>query len=356
MTVLTHCLPTGALQTAEIPVCNISDSTVTAIIPSGGVGHGNIRGIVVWLTGFDVFVNSGPGIPPYIPPDSPGAYYTTFYNALVADGWIFLAVPSNEWSAHGYGSSAVYNAVNADPGLGSNYVAGMMRWWDHIALYCAKKWPGMPIVPFGVSWGGFETIQVASGKTSTLLAAGAHVPATWISNANHLYTPPQNFGLINCSGLNVPVNALASVGIPMILGWGTTDVALGWTGTSTVAAGFTTTPAASVTTLPLNDATGYLSSPQVTALTTGGLGYATYEIGSISGNNLNGLTYLSGSGNVAVGTQVVQSPLQEIIAAAPANVVGHSTADTHEFTLADALYYSGTWFADVVDPLAPPMF
>lgn len=335
----THCLPTGSLQTSEIAVCNISDGTVSPFIPTGGVGSGNIRGIVVFFNGFDIGFNTGQGIPPILFGDSGTAaffsYLSSWKNLMVNDGWLVLMVPSNEWSANGYGSTAVYNAANADAGHGSNYLAGLAHLWDHIVNYCNRKYPGMPLVPFGFSWGGYEAIQIASTRSSTLLAAAAHCPATWLRNANAAFTGPSNFGQINTSGLDVQSNALASVTIPMAVGYGTSDEAIGHGGTSTIGT-FSTTAAASVTTLPLVSAAEYNSSVAITVPTTGGLGYATYTIGSISSNNLNGLTLVSGSGNVVSGSTVTQSTTVATLAAAPANVIGNVTSDYHEFSPADA--------------------
>jgi hypothetical protein len=358
----THCLPTGSLQTAELPVCNISLGTSTAYIPTGGVGHGNIRGIVVYLGGLDVQYNSGAAIPCVIPPDGTVAglelFGTTFKNSLVADGWIVLAVPANEWFYNGYGSQGVYNAINADAGNGSNYLKGTIHWWTHVMEFCYMTYPGMPLVPFGISWGGWQTLQVAGAMPKSILAFGCHCPATIVRNIASIFSVTANFGLTNTTGADIQSNLLASVtGPPGIIGFGTNDEAVGYTGTSQVSSGFTPTAAASVTSLPLVSTTGYIFSVSVTVPTTGGAGYATYNMsGPPSGGSLQGMTLVSGSGTVQPNSVVTQSTTSALIAASPANIVGNSTADTHEFTLADANFYSGTWFVNTVDPLAPKLF
>ena len=347
----THCEPSGSLGTGELPVCNISAGTTTSVIPSGGVGHGNIRGICVWLTGFDVGFNTGAGIPPVLF----GTGETQFMNSLVADGWIFLLVPSNEWFFYGYGSQGVYNDISNDSGFGSRYLGGMMHWWDHIVWYCNHQYPGMPITMFGESWGGLEVLQVTSNKSKTLLAAGCHVPATWLCNVNNLFTQPDTFGNINTSGLNVQTTALVGVTIPMIVGYGTADEAVGYAGTSAISNTFTPTAAASVTSLPLVSTTGYFVTVNVTVPTTGGAGFATYSIGSIGGGSLTGLTLVGGSGTVQPNSVVTQSTTSALIAAAGSNVTANPTGEIHEFTTADATTYAN-WYASTVDPLAPPMF
>jgi hypothetical protein len=265
MTVITHCLPNGSWATNEIPVCNISDANVGTLVPSGGVGHGNIRGVVVSMHGLSVVTQS---VPPNIALGNVTiAGYATaganFESNLLADGWICVSVPYPEdYYALGSGALGIWRDINSDSGNGSRYLRNQMHWWDHVVLYIQNKYgKNIPIVPFGGSWGGYHTLQVAINRQSSIVAYCSDVPATILANASYAYTSPVNYGpnLVvsgntlttpltgGTSGLDIPTNALnpnvtSSIGVtntsgvtvPGIILYGMSDGAIGWQTTSSL--------------------------------------------------------------------------------------------------------------------------
>jgi hypothetical protein len=358
---ITHCLPSGSLGTAELPVCQISAATTTAY--GGPIGSGNVRGVVVFLNGLDVTTVTLTAMPPVIRADDNTAgfnwYGTTLKNSLVADGWIVLVVPYQEnFYSLGTGAQGIYNDVNADTGHGSRYLASTLHWWDHVVAYVRKTYGAtIPIVTWGMSWGGQKSLAIAQNKPSTLTAFAAHCPSTWLRNADFLYTGVQ-YGQIDTSGLDLSASSLAGAAMPGVIGYGTNDSAIGYGGVTTVAAGSAGVDSAAVTTLNVASTANTVQGVSVTVTgLTGGVGWATFTYtGTSGGNQFTGCTRVGGSGTLALNNPVTQSLTSAILAASPANVVAYSTTDTHELTAADAAYYSGTWFANTVDPLCPKVF
>ena len=134
------------------------------------------------------------------------------------------------------------------------------------------------------------------------------MPATILANANPAFTGGVNFGPTNItvngtlypaligttSGCDVSVHHLDSVSIPGIVGYGTNDEAVGWQATAS---------------LP--------------------------------------------------GVQPINSNVDAMLTnatAASSLVTRYSTNSFHELTSAQATYYSGTWFPNVVDPLCPKTY
>jgi hypothetical protein len=136
---------------------------------------------------------------------------------------------------------------------------------------------------------------------------------------------------------------LNSVTIPGMITYGTTDQAVGYGGTSTIASGSTggdittiaswSKPSAGV--LDVASSTGYVvgSLVKVTGL-TGGVGYAEIAFTGTAAGQLTGCTLVNGSGTTATGNPAVQSQTAAIIAAQqaaqPSNqVVANITAYNH---------------------------
>jgi len=224
VSVTTHCLPNGSLGVDELPIPNIK-SNLTTMTPVGLK-----RGVVVLMHG--MLTNTTHTIPltlenglPFLP-----VRILALANDLVSNGWVVLYPIYQEDLYVGIPSQGVYNDINSDTGNGARYLNNLFTWWDHMVVYIRQTYGSWPIVPMGVSWGGYRTIQVAANRTSTIAAYATHVPPTVLSQASPAWTPPVNFGLINTSGLNIASNRLNSVtSKPGIIGWGTADSAVGFT-------------------------------------------------------------------------------------------------------------------------------
>jgi hypothetical protein len=155
-------------------------------------------------------------------------YFATLAADLVTDGWVVIwpLLPGD-----GVGNlsqvQAVYNDIASDPGRGERHLNCRLRWWDHAVPWIyANYGPTWPIVPIGFSDGGMIVLQIASQRQSTIAAYCAHHPGINPANFNPAFTSPVNFGSIDTSGLVVPTNALNSVTVPGMLGWGTVDTAV----------------------------------------------------------------------------------------------------------------------------------
>jgi hypothetical protein len=166
-------------------------------------------------------------------------------------------------------------------------------------------------------------------------------PATEIVNIAPAFTGPTkmySLGPTQCAAASLTATVLNSVTIPGLIQYGTADEVVGYSGVTTVGAGFSTTAAASVTSLPLTSGTGFVQGALVTVTTTTGYAVYSYTGGT---STLTGMVLLYGSGNVVAGAAVVQSLTLSIInnqqAAQPSNqVTVNVTGNTHEFTNQDA--------------------
>lgn len=352
----THCLPTGSLGTGELAINNITPGTVTALVPSGGLGHGNIRGIVVSCHGL-----TGPGNA--VPPIPYLTDYLTFAQNLQADGWIVVQPPYPEDFKEG--DVGINTDISNDAGFGSRYLNNTtIRWWDHVNQFITATYQsGLPTVVFGVSWGGWHVFQIAAAHQSSLLAMGCHVPVSVVSNLSNLFSPPVNYGLINTSGADVSTTLLNSITIPAVVGYATNDIAVGYSGVTTVDVGSDGTAASAVTTLSVVSNTGFILNPgpmvTITGL-TGGTGRATFTFTGTGSGTLTGATLISGSGTLHTGNPVQQSTTSALIAnqqaAQPSHqITANSTTSSHQFTSTEATYYTN-WFTTIVDPLAPKLF
>jgi hypothetical protein len=356
----THCEPSGSLGTDELAVPNLTASTITTVTPSAGFGVNAIRGVVV-------LCHFGFGAPPISAYPIPLTNaiglneQLTFANQLAADGWVVL-YPSyqEDWSPL-IPLQAVYNDVANDSGFGSRYLASTLHWWNHVIRFIQTTYPpGFPVVTFGFSEGAYRSMLMAAQFPGQLIAAGGHCPVTLWETPSLTYSGSISFGLLNWSGLDLGPTALNGVTIPMIIGYGTSDNAIGYGGTSTYSGStINVNTLTGSATVGLASATNYIAGPNVvvTGLTGGtSNGRAVFNFGSISGNNLLNCQLISGSGSMTNGLTITQQNTLAIIANAGSNVVGRAVAENHFFTTADATYYSGTWFVNVVDPLAPKVF
>lgn len=223
MSVLTHCLPSGALGASELPVPNVSAATMSLMVPAGSK-----RGVVVLLHGLSSAIASTP----YAIVDQGGILpvkFLTFATALVADGWIVAYPVYAEDVAPGVPCLALQADISADAGHGARYLAQMLHWWDHVVAWVQATYGAWPIVPFGMSWGGWHALQIAANRSSTIVAYGAHAPVALLSGLSTAFSTPADFTAVNTTGLDTTAAMLNAVAVPGILGWGTSDSAVGFT-------------------------------------------------------------------------------------------------------------------------------
>jgi hypothetical protein len=222
----THCLPTGALGTAELPVPQISSSTIAQVVPGGSK-----RGVVILCHPlFD-----GSQVVPYPILDRPTSAFLSLANALSADGWVVIQPPFQEDFSHpitfpGSPSYAIQLDITNDTGNGSRYVASTLHWWDHVVNWITANYGAWPLVPFGVSWGGWRPFTIAINRTSQITAYGSHCPVTILTHLSSAFSTPANWTGLTTTGADVTSSALNGLtSTPGFIGWSTTDVAVGTT-------------------------------------------------------------------------------------------------------------------------------
>ena len=105
----------------------------------------------------------------------------------MADGWVTIFAPTPGQLYVSTQSFGIQAAVNND--TGTKLVTTISEWWDHVVNYVQKNLGATwPIVPFGVSLGGFLATTIATQRTSTIAAYGAHIASIdlWTANPNIL--------------------------------------------------------------------------------------------------------------------------------------------------------------------------
>lgn len=226
---VTHCWPSG---NANPP------STLHTAGPNEGNGvaaTGTLQGIMVWLHGLVAAPNQGP-FP--VPLQDVGGVLPlralTLANTIAATGWQVVnpVLPGDGFP--GGEAQIIYNDIGADAGHGSRAVATWCEWWDHEVWKIRKNISATaPIVPVGMSMGGYIALLIAINRTATIAGYVAHHPASVLSDINPVFSPPLTFSSINTTGADVGSAALAPVTtIPGMLGWGSVDQAVGappWT-------------------------------------------------------------------------------------------------------------------------------
>lgn len=215
----THCLPSGSLGTSEVPCPHIGSTKMQTVTPGGSK-----RGVVVMMHGLNTAVTTIPGTLA----DSGGFVPTkelTLATALAADGWVVLYPTYGEDWAVGNPAKAVFDDINADAGHGARYLAMTLHWWDHIVTYIKATYGTWPIVPFGISWGGWHAFQVAANRSSTIIAYANHASAVILSQAGLAWSTPVDFSTVNTTGLDVGAHAMDTVSLPGLIGWQDSDTA-----------------------------------------------------------------------------------------------------------------------------------
>jgi hypothetical protein len=370
----THCLPSGSLGTAEIPVSNVGATYLTIVDP----GVGNRRGIVVWINGLNVFLATS--YAPSIPNGGSAGTYNRvgdFANTISADGWLFMTVTVPEAFMNLAGSQAIYNDVANDTGHGSRFVNNIVHWWDHVLQYIAVTYgAGRPIIVGGGSFGGFKALQILINRQKTVAGCIAHEPATILENVPASFTvTAQAFYNLNCSGLDLATNALTAMSpaltVPAIIGYGTGDFILGYSATTVSSGGGTNVNTFTGSqTLNITDGTKIIGGPMVTLTgLSGGSGSCVMTFGSVSGNTLLNCQTVTGSGSLVNGAPCVQNNVDQIITNALSASLpvtrsqdgGMATPITHEFTGTpsgagnNAATYAA-WIASTLDASYPVSF
>lgn len=293
-----------------------------------------------------------------------GGFYA-FVQMLNNAGWIVASVLYPEQYALTTGAFGQWNDMLNDAGFGSRYKMTLLRWYPHIEDYFHRKfgWT-IPLVPFGASSGGFHALLWAINRQAQLLGYMSAFPATLWSNPSTAFTTPINFGPAVVSGLAALPNGtsgldlgptdLNAVTIPGMVGWGTSDTAVGFSQT-TVAAG---SAGANVAALPsgnlfVADETKVNAGPLIQVATSAGTAWLSFA--SKTAGELSGCTLLAGSGTVSTGGAVVQSLTDAVTAAAITAgrpVTRYSDGGQHSLTVADANAFAA-WVISTLNPLAP---
>jgi hypothetical protein len=251
----THCLTSGSLGSNELPCPGVNAANNKEYVPAGSK-----RGVVVYCHGLNVVQLD----PPYTV--GGGSALDNFLTALKTDGWVVIVPPYPEDFFDSLPTQGLFNDVNADAGHGSRYLATTLHWWDHVVAYIKQRWGNWPIVPFGVSWGGWHAHVVAKNKLSTITAFGSHEAVTTLSALPTSLTGSVDFSTLagGSVGLDTGAHDLDAVTVPGIIGWGTSDVTVSSAAIQTlynnahaVHAAITSNPVAEAHTFSAADGTAY---------------------------------------------------------------------------------------------------
>lgn len=335
----THCLTLGYLGTAELPCCNISGATITVTNPPAGTLR---RGVCVMFHGLYLAAVAVP-VPPalgeaYAPFGS--NYSLSQATNLAADGWVVISVPAPEDAYNGVPAAGVYNDVAADVNNGGRWVQTNLHTWDHVYQYIQNTYGNLPILVVGNSLGGWRALEIAINRTSQIVGYVASEPPTIFETVGTNYTAPNDFALINWSGADIGPTALNAVPLLGMVGYSTTDTAVGW--------GLNTTATSLVAgTLTVPGTAGSLPSGRLllTGL-TGGTGRQVLQYTGQSATQFTGCTVVSGSGTVNPGVTVCQQSTTDAMITA-GQVAGKpitriSAASPHGIDLNQSgAYYAG---------------
>jgi pimeloyl-ACP methyl ester carboxylesterase len=166
----THCLPTGSLGAGQIPCPNFPGPSRVLNVTSG-----SRRGVLVMLHGLGGSLQY-----PYPLSDITGfvnTLYLTLAQDLQAEGWV-VVFADEPGDASGLGQEGAVSADFAnDAGHGSRVAATTGWLGTHAGLSLAKNYPGVPAGLLGISWGGFNALQMLSQFPSLWSIYCLHVPA-----------------------------------------------------------------------------------------------------------------------------------------------------------------------------------
>lgn len=322
----THCLPNAVLGTAELPVPNVSPATCYIIHATTGVGKR--RGVCVYLHGLGTSsTETIPAAPANVSGILP-SYALMMLTQLANDGWEILCPSQQQDTYVTFPAGGFYNDVAADPSTspGARYLASTEHLWDHIVDFIADTYASSwPIIVIGQSLGTLQTMNTLAYDNGS---ATPHIVAVaTINNLSHLevlsqqYVPSPVYGGITFAGLDAQATLagaglLNTVTIPMLLGNGTSDIAIGWTyGTIAAASNGVLASSLSGSTVSLNAPSGsaggasnFVTSGGPTncpAVLVQGSTPATWAVFTVTGsgsNTLTGCTYLAGTAGFTLAT------------------------------------------------------
>ena len=264
----THCLPTGSLATGEEPV-----PAVPMGVTVNGPAPGSRRGIVILVPGLTGSAMPCPPLNADVTGLLPG-YFATLMLNLNRDGWLTAYLPPVGYNYYTSQLGGLQNLVATDAGHGTLYLNAALRWWDHVVWWVQQNYGStMPIVVWGLSWGGWHSFQIAKARTSTISAYIAMVPAE----------PLWTFQIANMAG--------------------------GAASTTTVTNTYTW-PLTSPTVVTVNSVAGFSAGGGVVVIQAGGSNnwtQCTYT--STSAGQFNGVLGgpNTGAGTFAPGTTIIQS-------------------------------------------------
>lgn len=258
--VTTHCDPAGSVN---------PPTTCKPAGPNFGNGvaaTGTLKGVAVWLHGGNIST-AAPSFP--VPLADTGGLLPvralTLANTIAATGWQWVnPVQPGDGFSPGGGIQIIYNDINGDTGHGSRLIATIGEWWDHVVWWIQKNISAsVPIVPVGLSWGGFLAMHIAISRTSTIGGYVATHPASILTKTNPSFTSPVTFSNTTTTGADIGSTALNGVtSIPGMLGWGSADVATDYPngGDSLTPAIYTAASGAGAPVSPNCDGTGTTSA------------------------------------------------------------------------------------------------
>lgn len=254
MTTALHCGQPGEPPVTIRPAGMLFNNT--GINPPSGTP----RGVMVFIGGLSGPTNDGqvPGPLGDSVSFGLGGRFLTLANTIAALGWYVLNPVACGFAYRpGGANQIIYNDLNTDSsGHGSRLAGTYAEWWDHVVWWIQRNVSStLPIVPVGMSMGGFTTLQIALQRTSTIAGFVAHHPLSVLSNLNPTYSAPLNWTGLNTTGANV-TSVASLITIPAMLGWGSIDTAIDYpnSGDLTTPALYTGRGSASVT--PNCDGTG----------------------------------------------------------------------------------------------------
>lgn len=357
-----HCLPKGYLGTGETPVPSVPGGGSPLLIPTGGLGSSNVRGVVVFLHGLAL---QGAPFPATLTDTTSGYgsnYVLTTANNLVADGWIFVLPIFGEDAFAPTAHSGVYNDLSNDTTKGARYMAMTGRWWDHIVAWVQLTFGSLPIVPFGASWGAHHACYIAANKTSTIAGFVAHEPAMQVSQTNLTYTTPVDFcqsptTTTIAAGSNGAVLPQTSISVASTTGF----AASGEIRVTNNAGGYSVIYYTG--TSGGNTFTGCLGGAGTLA-TGGTVAQSTFTSGmDLTTTYLNGVTTIPGiigwsTSDIAVGYGMQQA-MYTAAHGVNSTITSWSEATPHGLSLAAANNYTQAttgYFATTIDPLCPKKY
>jgi hypothetical protein len=318
------------------------------------------RGVIVLMHGIEI------GFPsPLVDFISPPSLYNTLATDLQTDGWVVIW-PTLLGDAFGGSQFSGWSADLAnDAGHGSRLATSIGLWWDHCIDYLAVHYPGLPVVPLGISLGGLQCIQIATQRASTLAAYCAHIPLLlpWTLNFLALWNlaPKLSFTLaVGENGLTLPqstltVNEAISVQNPpqsgclVVAGNPQPQIIryTSWAGStfSGVTGGDGVSTMATNGSVTQSSHTSGLDVPMTALNALGNGSQGTVPVGYLGWE----------TGDTGVGYPNIQTLYNNAIGAS--QPVSHTarSGGTHQMDATDVAAITG-WFTATVDPLCPKAF